>query len=102
MNDVIRKIITIEKNADELVEKAEKLNAGVEFEAEKEAAPAIEKINNDVEKKIAESKVQFSKMIEKKKKDARGNIETQKSKMTEKFEKEEDNWVQTVFKHIFG
>ena len=101
MDEIIKKIIAIEKKADKLVDDAKKLNENVETEAKKEVNPEIEKINDNIKVQLDEIYKESEKRIEIKKTELKDVCEKAKKNMYEKYEKDHEKWVKLIFERIF-
>lgn len=102
MDEIIKKIIAIEKKADKLVDDAKKLNENAETEAKKEVNPEIEKINDNIKGQLDELYKESEKRVEIKKTELKEICEKAKQDMCEKYEKDHDKWVKLIFEHIFA
>ncbi len=102
MDEIIKKIIAIEKKADKLVDDAKKLNENVEAEAGKEVNPEIEKINDNIKVQLDELYKESEKRVEARKNELKDICEQAKKDMYEKYEKDHEKWVKLIFEHIFA
>ncbi len=102
MDEIIKKIIEIEKKADKLVDDAKGLNENVSKEAQKDADPEIDRLNNEIDKQIELLKQESEKRVNDGKEKIQADFEKAKKVLNDKYDKEHEKWEQLIFEKIFG
>lgn len=102
MDEIIKKIIEIEKKADKLVDDAKGLNENVSKEAQKDADPEIDRLNNEIDKQIELLQQESEKRVNDGKEKIKADFEKAKKVLNDKYDKEHEKWEQLIFEKIFG
>ena len=102
MDEIIKKIIEIEKKADKLVDDAKGLNENVSKEAQKEVDPQIEQIKSETYKQFELLKQESEKRVNDGKEKIQADFEKAKKVLNDKYDKEHEKWEQLIFEKIFG
>ena len=102
MDEIIKKIIEIEKKAEKLVDDAKGLNENVSKEAQKDADPEIDRLNNEIDKQIELLKQESEKRVNDGKEKIQADFEKAKKVLNDKYDKEHEKWEQLIFEKIFG
>lgn len=102
MDEIIKKIIQIEKKADKLVDDAKGLNENVLKEAQKDADPEIDRLNNETYKQFELLKQESEKRVNDGKEKIQADFEKAKKVLNDKYDKEHEKWEQLIFEKIFG
>ena len=102
MDEIIKKIIQIEKKADKLVDDAKGLKENVLREAQKDADPEIVRLNNEIDKQIELLQQESEKRVNDGKEKIKADFEKAKKVLNDKYDKEHEKWEQLIFEKIFG
>lgn len=102
MDEIIKKIIQIEKKADKLVDDAKGLKENVLKEAQKDADPEIDRLNNEIDKQIELLQQESEKRVNDGKEKIKADFEKAKKVLNDKYDKEHEKWEQLIFEKIFG